>query len=73
MSLNPVTTAQDVDKAAEKVTQAIRRGDDITPADGERMMGIFESRIRVIESVQLESRIEKLEEKIAADDRPRAA
>ena len=72
ISLPPVRTAQDVDKAGEKVTQAVWRG-DTTPADGGRMMNIFESRIRVIESVQLESRIEKLEEKIAADDRPRAA
>jgi predicted DNA-binding protein (UPF0251 family) len=72
MSLNPIATAQDVDQAAEKVTQAIRRG-KITPVEGGRMMNIFESRIRVIESVQLESRIEKLEEKIAAADRPRAA
>ncbi len=72
MSLNPIATAQDVDQAAEKVTQAIRRG-KITPVEGGRMMNIVESRIRVIESVQLESRIEKLEEKIAAADRPRAA
>jgi len=72
MSLNPIATAQDVDQAAEKVTQALRRG-KITPVEGGRMMNIFESRIRVIESVQMESRLQKLEEKIADDDRPRAA
>jgi len=69
LSLPAVRTARDVDKAGEKVTQAIQRG-DITPADGARMMNILESRLRIIESVQLESRLEKLE---AAANLPRAA
>jgi hypothetical protein len=60
MSLPPIKTAADVDKAAEKVTQAIRRG-EITPAEGGIMMNILESRSRVIERVQWESRLEKLE------------
>ena len=33
MSLPPIRTAGDVDKAAEKVTQALRRG-ELTPAEG---------------------------------------
>ena len=60
MSLPSIRTAQDVDKAAEKVTQAIRRG-DIAPAEGETMMKILEMRSGIIATVQLESRIEKLE------------
>jgi hypothetical protein len=60
MSLPPIKTAADVDKAAESVTQAIRRG-DLTPAEGGIMMNILESRSRVIERVQWESRLEKLE------------
>jgi DNA replicative helicase MCM subunit Mcm2 (Cdc46/Mcm family) len=69
MSLPPMRTAQDIDKAAEKVTQAIRRG-AVTPADGETMMNIFEMRSRIIETAQLENRIEKLEQdKAAADGR----
>jgi hypothetical protein len=69
MSLPPVRTAQDVDLASEKVTQAIRRG-KITPDDGGKMMSILGSRLRVIESVQHESRLEKLE--AAANLRPAA-
>src|SRR5579859_5067514 len=40
MNLPPIKTAADVDKAAERVTQAIRRG-DITPAEGDTMMNIL--------------------------------
>ena len=65
MNLPPIRTAQDVDRAAEKVTQAIRRG-DLTPAEGGTMMNILESRSRVIERGQWEGRLEKLEEKMAA-------
>jgi hypothetical protein len=60
MSLPPIRTARDVDKAAEKVTQAIQRG-DIAPAEGETMMKILEMRSGIISTVHLESRIEKLE------------
>ena len=60
MNLPPIKTATDIDKAAESVTQAIRRG-NLTPAEGNLMMNILESRSRVIERVQLESRLEKLE------------
>jgi hypothetical protein len=72
MNLPPIKTAGDVDKAAENVTQAIRRG-NLTPAEGGIMMNILESRSRVIERVQLESRLEKLEEALAAAELPRAA
>lgn len=72
MSLPAIRTAQDLDKAAEKVTQAIRRG-RIAPADGEKMMNIFQMRARVMESAQLESRLEKLEAEMAAERLPRAA
>jgi predicted DNA-binding protein (UPF0251 family) len=71
MSLPPITTAQDVDRAAEKVTQAIQRG-KITPAEGGKMMNILESRSRIIEKVHLEPRVEKLEE-MANANLPRAA
>jgi hypothetical protein len=65
MNLPPIRTAGDVDKAAERVTQAIRRG-DLTPTEGGTMMNVLESRSRVIERVQMESRLEKLGEKMAA-------
>src|SRR3954470_12737376 len=50
MSLPRIKTARDVDKAAEKVTQAIGRG-KITPSEGGKMMNILESRSRIIEKV----------------------
>jgi hypothetical protein len=72
MSLALIATPQDVDKAAEKVTQAIRRG-KITPIEGGRMMNLLDGRSRIIERVQLESRLEKLEEDMAHAKLPRAA
>jgi len=73
LSLPAIRTAQDLDKAAEKVTQGIRRG-DVTPAEGEKMMNIFEIRSRIIEKAHWESRLEKLEANMAAASRlPRAA
>jgi hypothetical protein len=72
MNLPAIRTAGDVDKAAEKVTQAIRRG-DLTPTEGGVMMNILESRSRIIEKVDWEKRLEKLEENRAAADLPRAA
>ena len=73
LSLPSIRTAQDVEKAADKVTQAIRRG-KITPLEAGKIMGILESRSRILENVQFESRLEKLEENLAARDKlPRAA
>jgi len=70
MNLPSIQTAKDLDQAAEKVTQAIRRG-DITPAEGGTMMHILESRSRVIERVEWENRLEKLEEHVdARGERP---
>ena len=73
LSLPSIRTAQDVEKAADKVTQAIRRG-KITPLEAGKMMSILESRSRILENVQFESRLEKLEENLAAREKlPRAA
>ena len=40
MILPPINTAQDVDKAAEKVTQAMTRG-KLTPTEGGKVISIF--------------------------------
>jgi predicted DNA-binding protein (UPF0251 family) len=73
LSLPRIRTAQDVEKAAEKVTQAIRRG-KITPLEGGKLMSILESRARIMENVEFESRLEKLEENLAASNKlPHAA
>jgi hypothetical protein len=66
MSLSPVRTAQDVNKAAGKVTREMGRG-KITPTEGATMMDVLESHSRIIEKVDLESRLAKLEEKENVD------
>jgi hypothetical protein len=68
MSLPRIKTTQDLEKAAEKVTQAIPRG-SIAPAERERMLNVFEMHSRIIEKSQYESRLEKLEESMAAATR----
>jgi hypothetical protein len=65
MALPSIQTAQDLERAADKVTRGIQRG-DITPGEGETMMRILESRARVVERVAWENRLEKLEEQVAA-------
>lgn len=65
MRLPSIHGAQDVDRAAEKVTQAIRRG-EITPEEGQTMMTILEMRSRVIERSEFETRMKNLEQKAAA-------
>jgi hypothetical protein len=56
LNLPPIKTAGDVHKAAEKITQAIRRG-DITPTEGAILMSTLESRSRIMERVPLEPQI----------------
>jgi hypothetical protein len=72
MNLPAIRNTQDLDKAAETVSQGIRRG-KITPAEGGKLMNIFESRARIIERVQWEERIAKLEGRIAPGELPLAA
>jgi predicted DNA-binding protein (UPF0251 family) len=73
VSLPRIKTARDLEKAAEKVTQAIGSG-RIAPAEGEKIMNVFEIHSRIIEKSQYESRLEKLEESMADATRlPKAA
>jgi hypothetical protein len=67
MILPAIRKAEDLDKAAEKVTQGLRRG-KITPVEAGRIMHTLESRLRIFETIELANRIEKVEEKIAAAD-----
>jgi hypothetical protein len=64
MVLPKIGSAQDLGRAAEKVTQAVARG-KLTPAHGETMMGLLESRSRIYATVELGSRIEKIEANLA--------
>jgi hypothetical protein len=73
MNLPAIRKAEDLDKAAEKVTQGLRRG-KITPVEAGRVMNILEGRLKILETVELAERIKKVEEKIAAaEGLPRAA
>jgi len=73
MTLPKITTIQDVDKAAEKVTQCMVRG-KITPTEGEKVMNVLEIRSRLIDSGDFENRFENLKKDVAAAaSRPRAA
>jgi hypothetical protein len=69
ISLPPIKTAQDVNQAAEKVTQALGRG-GITPTEGGKVMNLLEGRTRIFEKVFWEGRLDKLEENRAAGDLP---
>jgi hypothetical protein len=64
MNLPTIRTSADIGEAAEKVTQAIRRG-EITPTEGGAMMSLLESRSRIIERIQIEN--EKAEAHIGAN------
>lgn len=59
--LPKIQTAKDINRAAEMITKAIRLG-QITPLEGETLMNILESRSRVIEKVDFENRLERIEE-----------
>lgn len=65
INLPPIRTAEDVGRAAEKVTQAIRRG-KLTPAEGNEMMNHLESRSRIIEGAKFETQLADLADKINA-------
>jgi hypothetical protein len=66
MSLPPIETAQDVEKAAEVVTQAIGCG-KIAPAEGEIVMRVLHGRLWIIETTQWEGRLKKLEDRDPVD------
>ena len=65
LNLPPIRTAEDVGRAAEKVTQAIRRG-KLTLAEGNAMMNILESRSRIMVGVKFETQLADLTDKVNA-------
>jgi hypothetical protein len=72
-NLPRVKTAQDLEKAGANVIRDMGRG-KITPAEGEKMMNIFESQSRIIADSQIVSRLKKVEEDLAEISRlPKAA
>jgi hypothetical protein len=70
LALPRMKTLADVDLAHERVLRAIQSG-SITPAEGETVTNVLESRRKVIETVDLQTRVEKLEESaVDADSKP---
>jgi hypothetical protein len=70
LSLPRIKTLADVDLATERVLRAIQSG-SITPAEGETVTKVLESRRQVIETVDLQTRVEKLEKSaVDADSKP---
>ena len=65
MKLPSIATLKDVEQANAKVVKAVGAG-KITPTQGQIVSGILDSRRRVIETVELQERIEKLEQDAAA-------
>ena len=68
IDLPPTKSMADVDTAYQTVLQAISSG-QLTPGEGETLSKILESRRRMIELTDLESRIASAEAKINAQER----
>jgi hypothetical protein len=59
--LGPINTASDLAAASQRVVRGIGSG-KITPSEGEKITSVLENRRKIIETVDLESRIAKLEQ-----------
>jgi hypothetical protein len=65
LSLKKIRNAQDLGKAAEKVTRDAARG-KMTLAEGDTMMSILEKHAKIIEVVELAGEVEKIKAHLAA-------
>ena len=61
LSFPRVQNLASVNAASERLMRAITSG-EITPADGQMIAGVLEHRRRVIETLELESRLQALEQ-----------
>jgi hypothetical protein len=66
VSLPEIHGAQDLDRAAAKLTQAVQRG-KITPEEGQRMTDILQVRSRLIQDRDMEERLARLESALGCD------
>jgi hypothetical protein len=69
--LPPIATAADLGRAQQAVLKALSRG-QLTPAEATAIGALLENRRRMIESVDLEARLEVLEQR-QREDAPHAA
>lgn len=67
LNMPPTRTLLDVDKAGEKVTQGMKRG-DMTPSEAETMMKVLKMKGEMVERGPLETRLKKEEDCRAAED-----
>jgi hypothetical protein len=61
--LATIRSAQDAQRAVERVTRALDRG-QCTPHEATEVMKFLQARTRLIEDLLMESRLDKLEQKI---------
>jgi hypothetical protein len=59
--LPTIRSARDAERAAEKVTEAVHRG-QCTPAEATEVMKFLQAHARLLQDLQLESRLSKLEQ-----------
>jgi hypothetical protein len=71
VSLPRIRTAQDINKAAEKVTQAMGLG-KLTATDAEKMMNVLQMRSGINDTVVTDDRVAKLEVMAKTKRRPAA-
>jgi hypothetical protein len=60
-----IRSAQDCERAAEKVTEALHRG-QCTPAEATEVMRFLQAHTQLLQDLQMESRLDELEERIEA-------
>ena len=65
--LPTIRSAQDAERAAAKVTQALHRG-QCTPAEATEVMKFLQAHTRLLQDLQWERRLDKLEQKIEERD-----
>jgi hypothetical protein len=72
MNLPSLKTVKDMGRAVDKVMDAIRRG-QMTAAEAEKMMSLLENGSRLIERIDYEERLEKVEEIVTRRAQKQAA
>ncbi|HEY6341268.1 MAG TPA: hypothetical protein VIY49_07235 [Bryobacteraceae bacterium] len=58
-----IRSAQDAERAAEKVTQALQHG-QCTPPEAIEVMRFLQAHAQLLQDIQMESRLDELEERI---------
>jgi hypothetical protein len=66
--LPTIRSAQDAERAAAKVTQALHRGES-TPPEANEVMRFLQAHVRLLQDIEMESRLDELEERIQERER----